>query len=142
MPIPKLMREIMSTNLTTLDHESRLLDAALLMRSSGYRHLPVVHRGHLVGLISDRDVQRAAPSLLSKVSQEEYNRIFETTPITRIMVRDVLAVSPAAPLRDAVRILHENKLGCLPVVEGENRLVGIVTVTDLLGVLDRIYSEK
>lgn len=142
MPIPKVVREIMSTNLTTLDQEARLLDAALLMRSSGYRHLPIVHGGRLVGLVSDRDVQRATPSLLGKVSQEEYNRIFETTPITRIMMRDVLTVAPTTPIRDAVRLLYENKLGCLPVVEGENRLVGIITVTDLLGVLDRICSEE
>lgn len=142
MPIPKVVREIMSTNLTTLDQEARLLDAALLMRSSGFRHLPIVHGGRLVGLVSDRDIQRATPSLLGKVSQEEYNRIFETTPITRIMRRDVLTVAPTTPIRDAVRLLYENKLGCLPVVEGENRLVGIVTVTDLLGVLDRLCSEE
>jgi len=132
----------MSTNVTTLDHDSRLLDAALVMRSSGYRHLPVVHHDRLVGIISDRDVQRATPSLLGKVSQEEYNRIFETTPITRIMVREVITVFPTTPIRDAVRILCENKLGCLPVVEGENRLVGIITVTDLLNVLDCIYSQE
>jgi len=142
MPIPKVVREIMSTNLTTLDQEARLLDAALLMRSSGFRHLPIVHGGRLVGLVSDRDIQRATPSLLGKVSQEEYNRIFETTPITRIMRRDVLTVAPTTPIRDAVRLLYENKLGCLPVVEGENHLVGIVTVTDLLGVLDRLCSEE
>lgn len=141
MAAPKVVRDVMSTNLTTLDYESRLLDAVLSMRSSGYRHLPVVNREKLVGVISDRDVQRAAPSLLSKISQEEYNRIFEGTPITRIMVKNVITVNPTTPLRDAVRIVYENKFGCLPVVEGDNRLVGMVTVTDLLGVLDRLLSE-
>ena len=141
MPAPKIVRDVMSTNLTTLDHESRLLDAVLLMRSSGYRHIPIVNGEKLVGIVSDRDVQRASPSLLSKISQEEYNRIFEGTPISRIMVRDPMTVNPATSLRDAVRIVHENKFGCIPVVEGENRLVGMVTVTDLLGVLDRLLSE-
>lgn len=141
MPVPKVVRDIMSANLTTLDHESRLLDAVLLMRSSGYRHLPVVNGDKLVGIVSDRDVQRAAPSLLSKISQEEYNRIFEGTPISRIMASNVTTVNPTTPLRDAVRILYENKFGCVPVVEGENRLVGLLTVTDLLGVLDRVLSE-
>ena len=142
MPVPKVVRDIMNANLTTLDHESRLLDAVLLMRSSGYRHLPIVNGDKLVGIVSDRDVQRAAPSLLSKISQEEYNRIFEGTPISRIMASNVITVNPTTPLRDAVRILYENKFGCVPVVEGENRLVGLVTVTDLLGVLDRILSES
>lgn len=142
MAAPKLVRDIMSTNLTTLDHESHLLDAVLLMRSSGYRHLPVVNGDKLVGIISDRDVQRAAPSLLSKISQEEYNRIFEGTPISRIMVKDVITVSPTTPVREAVRIAYENKFGCVPVVEGDKKLVGIVTVTDLLGVLDRLLEES
>ncbi|MFQ5926711.1 MAG: CBS domain-containing protein [Terriglobia bacterium] len=132
----------MSTNLTTLEDGSRLLDAVLLMRSSGYRHLPVVNGDKLVGLVSDRDVQRVAPSLLSKISQEEYNRIFEGTPITRVMVREVMTVKPTTLVRDAVRVIYENKFGCLPVVEGGNRLVGMVTVTDLLGVLDRLLSQS
>jgi acetoin utilization protein AcuB len=141
MAAPKLVRDIMTTNLTTVDHEARLLDAVLLMRSSGYRHLPVVNGETLLGIISDRDVQRASPSLLSKISQEEYNRIFEGTPITRVMVRDVITVTPDTSVQVAVRLVHENKFGCIPVVEEGNRLVGIVTVTDLLGVLDRLLSE-
>jgi len=140
MAAPRIVRDIMSTNLTTLDQESRLLDAVLLMRSSGYRHLPVVNGDKLVGIVTDRDVQRAAPSMLSRISQEEYNRIFEGTPIARIMVKEVVTVTPNTPVRDAVRITYENKFGCLPVVEDNNRLVGIVTVTDLLGVLDRLLA--
>lgn len=142
MTVPKVVRDVMSTNLTTLEDGSRLLDAVLLMRSSGYRHLPVVNGDELVGIVSDRDVQRVAPSLFSKISQEEYNRIFEGTPITRVMVREVMTVKPTTLVRDAVRVIYENKFGCLPVVEGGNRLVGMVTVTDLLGVLDRLLSQS
>ncbi|MFQ5817226.1 MAG: CBS domain-containing protein [Terriglobia bacterium] len=142
MTAAKLVRDIMGTNLTTLDHESRLLDAVLLMRSSGYRHLPVLNGDKLVGIVSDRDVQRVAPSLLSRISQEEYNRIFEGTPITRVMVREVLTVTPTTPVQEAVKIIYENKFGCIPVVEQGNRLVGIVTVTDFLGVLDALLSKS
>lgn len=137
----KVVRDVMSSNVTSLDHESRLLDAVLLMRSSGYRHLPVVNGEKLVGLITDRDIQRASPSMLSQISQDEYNRIFEGTPVTRVMTHELTTVTPTTTLTDAVRILHENKFGCLPVVEGDNRLVGILTVTDLLGVLQRLLSE-
>jgi CBS domain-containing protein len=126
----------MTRELTTLNHDAMLLDAVLLMRSSGFRHVPVVNGDKLVGLISDRDVQRASPSIFGKISPEEYNRIFETTPIAKVMAKEPVTVSPATPITDVVKMMHERKFGSVPVVEGE-KLVGIVTTTDLLGLLSQ-----
>ena len=74
-----LVRDYMTTTLTTLNDDARLLDAALLIRRTGRRHVPIVSAatGKLVGIVSDRDVSRLAPSILSGQSEEEYNRIFE-----------------------------------------------------------------
>lgn len=132
----------MTAHITTLDQEAKLLDAVLLLRSSGFRHLPVVKDNKLVGLLSDRDVQRAAPSMFGEVSPEEYNRIFETTPVARVMARDPVTVTQDTPLRDAVEIMHRDKYGALPVVEGDKKLVGILTTTDLLGLLNTLLSES
>jgi CBS domain-containing protein len=126
----------MTRELTTLSHDAMLLDAVLLMRSSGFRHVPVVNGDKLVGLISDRDVQRASPSIFGKISPEEYNRIFETTPIAKVMAKEPVTVSPATPITEVVKMMHERKFGSVPVVEGE-KLVGIVTTTDLLGLLSQ-----
>ncbi|MEE9234581.1 MAG: CBS domain-containing protein [Candidatus Acidoferrales bacterium] len=142
MPAPKFVREIMTRGPTSLDHDARLLDAALVMRSSGFRHLPVVNSGRVVGLISDRDVQRASPSMFKRMSPEEYNRIFETTPIEKIMATDPVTVRPDTPLTEVVKLMHEGKFGSVPVVEGDKQLVGIVTVTDLLGVLSSLLSKS
>src|SRR3989344_3842913 len=95
MAVPKLVRDIMTRELTTLAHDVMLLDAVLLMRSSGFRHVPVVNGDKLVGLLSDRDVQRAAPSIFGKITPEEYNRIFETTPIAQRLANEPVTVSPA-----------------------------------------------
>lgn len=141
MSAPKLVREIMTRNVSTVDHEATLLDAVLLLRSSGFRHLPVVNNGRVVGVLSDRDLQRASPSMLAKLSPEEYNRIFETTPITKVMARDPVTVTPETPVKDVVQLMHDEKFGSLPVVEGGNKLVGIVTTTDLLGVLHKLLLE-
>ncbi len=129
-----LVRDFMTTPVKTVSHGARLLDAALILRSKGFRHLPIVDGDRLVGIITDRDIQRFAPSLLSKITPEEYNAIFENTALQRVMTRDPMTVAPDTPLREAANILHEQKLGCLPVVE-KGRLVGILTVTDLLEVL-------
>lgn len=135
MPPVKRVREIMSTSLTVIDSTARLLDAVLVMRSSGYRHLPVVNGEKLVGMISDRDVHRAAPSIFSNMTPEEYNQIFESTPIEKVMARELVTAKPDTPLREVVLIMHERKVGSVPVVEGDTKLVGLITTSDLLGIL-------
>ena len=129
-----LVRDYMMSALTTIPPESSLLDAAMTMRRSSIRHLPIVDGERLVGIITERDVLRCSPSLLSEITQDEYNAIFENTPIARVMTRDPLSVTPDSPIRDAVALMMDRKMGCLPVVEG-GRLVGILTRSDLLNVL-------
>ncbi len=135
-----LVRDFMTAPVTSISHDARLLEAALTLRRTGFRHLPVVEGERLVGIISDRDVQRLTPSLLSKITAEEYNAVFENTTLERVMTRDPLTVTPTTPLREAAAILQGSKLGCLPVVE-DGRLVGIVTRADLLGVLVRLLAS-
>jgi len=129
-----LVRDIMSSSLTPLPLVSSLLDAAIAMRRSSLRHLPILDGERLVGIITERDVQRCAPSLLSNVTQEEYNSIFENTPIERVMLRDLVTVAPDASVRDALALMLDRRVGCLPVIEGE-RLVGILTRSDLMNLL-------
>lgn len=129
----------MTRELTTLPHDATLLDAVLLMRSSGFRHVPVVNGNKLVGLLSDRDVQRASPSIFGKMTPEEYNRIFETTPLVKVMAKEPVTVTPATPVTEVVKMMYERKFGSVPVVEGE-KLVGIVTTTDLLGLLSKLLG--
>lgn len=136
LPEELLVRDFMTTPATGIEADSRLLDAALTMRRSGFRHLPIVRGEKLVGIITERDINRYAPSLLGNVSQEEYNAIFENTPLERVMTKNPISVSPDTPIRKVVAILHNKKLGCMPVVE-DGRLVGIITVTDLLKLLHK-----
>jgi acetoin utilization protein AcuB len=126
-----LVRDFMTPNPTTLTPDQPLLQAVLTMRSLSIRHLPILQDGKLVGLITDRDVARVSPSILSAVSQDEYNQVFEQTMIQRVMAKRPVSVAPDQPLADAVNLLHENKWGCLPVVENE-QLVGIITIIDIL----------
>ncbi len=135
------VRDYMTPEPQTLDVENSLLDAVLLLRRAGMRHIPVLEHGRLVGILSDRDVARLAPSFLTPVSQDEYNRVFESTPVGKIMTRHLVTISPEAPLTEAVELLHTNRLGCLLVVENE-QLVGIITVSDMLRALrDLICSS-
>jgi acetoin utilization protein AcuB len=134
------VRDVMISPVSSVPHDSSLLMAVINMRRDGIRHLLVTEGERLVGVISERDVLRCAPSLLTKVSQDEYNATFENTPVSKVMHREPKSVEPNTPLREAVAFMQENKLGCLPVVEGEV-LVGIVTRSDLLNLLQRVLNE-
>ena len=131
-----LVRHFMTAPVKSIQRDATLLDAVLLLRSTGFRHLPIVDGERLVGIISERDLHRVAPSLLVNITPDEYNAVFENTPLDRVMTLNPVTVTPTTPLRKAATILHEQKLGCLPVVEN-GHLVGILTVTDLLAVLVR-----
>ncbi|HUK87526.1 MAG TPA: CBS domain-containing protein [Terriglobales bacterium] len=136
------VRDYMTTKVTTLSDDARLLDAALLIRRTGKRHVPIVDgEGRVVGIISDRDVSRMAPSMLAKMTPEEYNAVFESTPITVAMTRNPIVVSPETPIEDAVSILYTKKIGALLAVESD-KLVGILTVSDMLGLLNELLSKQ
>ena len=133
-----LLHEIMTTSVTTLPHDGSLLNAVLLMRQTDLRHLPVVKNGAVIGLLSDRDVNRAAPSRFGPLSQEEYNTIFQNTPIEKVMTKEPYTARPDTPVRDVVNILCERKIGAVPVVADTGVLVGIVTRADLLHLLQSL----
>jgi len=137
-----LVREYMTSQVMSLKVDGRLLDAALFIRRTGKRHIPVVNdEGKVVGIISDRDVSRLAPSMLAGMTPEEYNQVFEATPITMAMTKDPICVGPDDPIRDAITLFYTKKVGALPVVEG-GKVVGILTVTDMLGLLNELVNAK
>ena len=134
------VRDYMTTSVTTLPDDSRLLDAALLIRRTGKRHVPILTpEGKVVGIISDRDVSRLAPSMLAHMTPEEYNRVFESTPITSAMTKNPMSVAPDAPVAEAVALLYSKKIGALLVVEN-GKLAGILTVNDMLGLLNELLT--
>jgi acetoin utilization protein AcuB len=134
--------DYMVTDVTTLDDDARLLDAALLIRRTSRRHIPIIDSdGKPIGIITDRDVQRMAPSMLGHVTAEEYNAIFEGTLVTRAMTHPAIVVTPDTPIEEAVEILHAKKIGALLVVQ-DGVLAGILTVTDMLGLLRDLIRQS
>lgn len=144
MPAPNyLVRDYMTAAVTSLTVDARLLDAALLIRRTGKRHVPVIDsEGKAIGIISDRDVHRLAPSVLSPMAPEEYNRIFESTPITLAMTKDPICLAPDAPVRQAVDIMTSRKISSVLVTAPDNKLVGIITVTDILKLADSLLKAS
>lgn len=139
-----LVREYMTTTVTTVKDDATLLDAALLVRQTGKRHVPVVSAatGAPVGIVSDRDIARLGPSDLMADDEEQYNQIFGQTPIVSVMTKNPLSVAPDAPILQAVQLMHSMKIGAVLVVE-ENSLKGILSVSDMLSLLmDMLTTDQ
>ena len=133
--------DYMTPNPLTVGPEDSLMQALETMRLRGVRRLPVAVGGTLVGLITEGDLKRAEPSMLTD-SEEDFNRVMEGTPVSRIMVQNPVTVTADTPLLDAAEILYSTKYGALPVVAG-GRVVGILTDNDMVHALvDLLHAEK
>jgi len=126
------VEQIMSKEVLTVPQDARLAQVAQLMRDKKVRHLPVVDdKGVLVGIVSNRDVQRAQPSLITTLDRGEVNYLLDKISAGDIMHKKVVTCSPRTLVEEAGRLMRPSKIGCLPVVDG-GKVVGIVTSVDLL----------
>jgi acetoin utilization protein AcuB len=115
----------------TLTEEDRVKTAVQHLLSAGIRHVPILRDGALVGIVTDRDLRRALPSLEAGASPAKYQAFMERTTLRDIMTVDPVTCTPDTDLADAVEIFVERKLGAIPVVDGDE-LVAILTQIDVL----------
>lgn len=123
-----IVEEIMKKNVTTLSPDDSISTAIKVMDEKKIRHIPVVDTNqHVIGLISDRDIRDAKPSILDFTDQK--NTL--DSPIKEIMVKDVITGHPLDFVEEISAIFSQHRIGCLPI-ESNGVLVGIITETDLL----------
>lgn len=130
------LSEIMNRKLITVDKQASLRRAKRILDQHRIRHLLVVDGKRLVGIVTDRDLRQAAPSSKSPLTMSEREEFMDELKVTEVMSRKLITASPTTTVREAAKAMVSEKIGCLPVVNG-NQLVGIVTETDLLEVLVR-----
>lgn len=125
------VQDLMKTKLITITPETTLPEAIRLTAQRGIRHLPVLEDGKLVGIVSDRDLKRAMASPATSLDVRELNYLLDRLRVGEIMTRGVITIRPTSPVEEAARLMVQEKIGALPVTDGE-RVVGIVTETDVL----------
>ncbi|KKM08963.1 acetoin utilization protein AcuB [Clostridiales bacterium PH28_bin88] len=125
-----LVEEVMQAKVIVLRPGDTVLHALQAAKAHRIRHLPVVEGEKLVGIVSDRDLRDVSPSVLCPERPE----LLETTRVEDIMKTRVITAHPLDTMDEAARLMYEHKIGCLPVVRGDE-MVGIVTETDLLRAL-------
>jgi acetoin utilization protein AcuB len=126
-----LVKDVMQAHPVTATLETRLPQLVRLLQRRGFRHLPVLDGGKLVGIVSDRDVKQSMASAASMTEGRERDRLLDELTAGQIMARTVVTIGPTFGIEEAARLMATRKISALPVTEGD-RLVGIVTETDVL----------
>jgi len=133
--------ELMATKVFTVEPQDMIDRVFFLIHYEKIRHLPVVEKGKVVGIVSDRDLYKAlGPKSNSNAvapNKDETQLHVVPTKVQNIMRRGVLTVTPDTLAADAAAIMAEHKVGALPVVEND-KLVGILSATDILRVFSQI----
>ena len=125
------VNDMMTVVPDTRSSTTPLRDIIGMMKAEGYRHLPIVDNGKLVGIITDRDIRLVmnSPMVLHERRQDE--QLIDTVTAEACMTANPVTVTPDTPAYRAAEMLSIYKFGALPIVDDE-KLVGIITVTDFL----------
>jgi predicted transcriptional regulator len=125
------VRDIMSGQIVTISCDDSLSTVEDIMTLGRVRHMPVVRGGHLVGVVSERDLLRASLSNLTALGNEQRRAFLQVVEIKRVMSAPPIVIDPDASIEEAALVMAERKIGCLPVLE-RGRLIGMLTETDVL----------
>jgi len=135
------VKELMSTKLITVSPEDKLDRVFFLYNFENIRHLPVVEKSKLVGILSDRDLKKILGPKKNIVEKPDGTTVqLSTRKVKNIMRRGVLTIEPEQRAADAAAIMAKRKIGALPVVHKE-KLVGIITATDILKAFVKLRND-
>jgi acetoin utilization protein AcuB len=135
------VKDFMSTNVVAVDEDTSVHDARKIMEAHKIRRLPVMKKGKLVGLVTLRMLLEAAPSTATALSIHELQYLLAKMTVKQIMVRDPHTVSPDMPAEEALQLGQEMGYGAFPVVD-HNRLVGIITESDIVRVMTKVLGVR
>ena len=132
--------DIMTPNPVCISDEASLKDAHQLMQSRNVRHLPVISEttGEFIGLLTHKKMIASVLTMLNKYGQGALDRKERYTPIADVMETQAQKLGLDEPLTVVVQYFIDNKLGCLPVVDAQNKVLGIVSSSDFVKLCQRL----
>jgi acetoin utilization protein AcuB len=135
------VRNLMTTRLVTIQMDATLQDAQRIFQKCQFHHLIVVEADKPVGVLSDRDLLRhLSPFLGARFSERPQDAATLKTRIHQMMTRRLIAIEPEASATQAALKMMHHHLSCLPVIDADGKLLGIITRSDLLRALARAQA--
>jgi acetoin utilization protein AcuB len=137
-----LVGERMSKQVITIRPEIPIQEALVMMHKEHVRRFPVIDpHGRMIGLVSESDLMNASPSEATSLSVWELNYLISKITVERVMTRKIITTTEDTPLEEAARIMADNKIGSLPVMQGES-VIGIITETDLFKIFLELLGAR
>ena len=130
-----LVKNWMSKNAITANINDSMQDAMKYLKEHDIHMLPVMKKGKLVGIITDRDLKKASASDATTLEVHELLYLLMKIKVKDIMTRDVITVPPDYTMEETAQVLQKNRISGAPVVDADGQLVGTITQTDLFRVL-------
>ncbi len=130
-----LVKKWMNKDVITVEVDDSIQHAASLMKQHNVRGLPVMKKGKLVGVVTDRDLKRASASDATSLEIHELLYLIATIKVKDIMTKNPITIPPDYTMDESAKILLDNKISGLPIVDYDGRLVGIITQTDIFRAL-------
>jgi len=130
-----LVQNWMSKSVVTVDVNDSMQDAIKQLKEHSIRMLPVMKKGKLVGIVTDRDLKKASASNATMLEIHELLYLLTKIKAKDIMTKNPITVLPDYTTEETAQVLLENKISGVPVVNGGGQVVGTITQTDLFRVL-------
>ena len=130
-----LVKNWMSKNVIAVDINDSMSDAIKLLKENDIKMMPVLKKGKLVGVVTDRDLKRASASDATTLDVHELLFLVSKIKIKDIMTKDPIMIPEDFTVEETAEILLKNKISGAPVIDNEGQVVGTITQTDLFKVL-------
>ncbi len=135
------MRDVMTKNPITVGSETPIAEAKRIMRDNNIRRLPVVDKGKLVGIVTERMILEASPSPATSLSIYELHYLLSKMKVKDVMVKNPITVSPDTTFEETLLLGQEKRIGAFPVLD-KGKLVGIATESDLVRFITSVWGAK
>ena len=134
--------DIMTTDIVSVEEHQSIRSASEALELLRFRHVPVTDGDRLLGLVSQRDLLRVGASSALPNSESQSSFLAGIIRVKDIMSTELRTVGPDTPLHEVAMLMHKEKLGCVPVIEGTNTLVGLITEADIVALAAVILQNE
>jgi acetoin utilization protein AcuB len=125
------VKDWMSKDLVTIDEDTSIMKASKVMKQNEIQHLPVMRKGRLVGIVSDRDLKEATPSKATMLDIHEMYYLLDKISVNSLMAKYLVTITAGATVEKAAAIMLKRRISALPVVDEKGVLAGIITKGDV-----------
>lgn len=136
-----IVKEVMRTNVICASSDTKATEVKNMMTENNVSKLPVVDNGKLVGIVTKNDLLKAEPSSATTLDMFEISYLLSKLTVKKIMNTKVISVGPNEVVEEAARIMVDNKISCLPVVD-DDALIGIITKSDLFHMFTEMFGAR